>query len=342
MEPSTSSYGVIPEKNLKIWGTFQDVGAGGEKILKTAKLAHVANYDHGFVVTMTDETYCFTRAGAGGYRISKIRELSGIRVKVTGSLTGVKVRQVALPGWYKRCTVALSVGGEVHHWGSACGSSNHPWRPTSIPREHFDYQDVTSITCSAHMCVALTSKGELYQWKFGDMMPQKVFIDGSVPLKKITGTSDFIVALTVKGELHYVEIKAFSRLLANTRTSAWRAIFKDYKIEDIASCGAEHVVVVELKDSTRFAFSYCQEDYPERPFIPSFTLPSDASMDELFAKCGDTCNRTISAQIEPPPRRRVSDDICDLWENKKHADVAFSVGGKVITAHMQILACRKK
>ncbi|XP_035711352.1 RCC1 and BTB domain-containing protein 1 [Folsomia candida] len=53
-------------------------------------------------------------------------------------------------------------------------------------------------------------------------------------------------------------------------------------------------------------------------------------MDELFAKSGVTSYRTISAQIEPPPRRR------------KHADVTFSVDEKVITAHKCILAERSE
>lgn len=90
----------------------------------------------------------------------------------------------------------------------------------------------------------------------------------------------------------------------------------DAPIEDLASCGpAGNLVVVELKNNTRFTFSYCQNENLYPPHIPSFTLPSGASIDELFSKFGSTCYQTISAQIEPPPRR-MSDDICNLWQNK--------------------------
>lgn len=87
MEPPTTSFGVIPEKSLKLWSAFRNVGAAGEEILKTAKLAHAANYELGFVVTKTDETYCFfpENINPGRYvcKVSKIQELSGIRVKGT-------------------------------------------------------------------------------------------------------------------------------------------------------------------------------------------------------------------------------------------------------------------
>ncbi|XP_021958884.2 RCC1 and BTB domain-containing protein 1 [Folsomia candida] len=406
MESPTSGLGIIPEKQLKIWKIFRNVGPDGEEILKTAKLAHSADYRRGFVVTMNDETYSFFRKdslGGGVCTISKIDELSGVRVKefftgtinfaitdegrlfswfneldtnefypphhihqlgrgnyvsgikeadqrdlfcrpalVTGSLTGVKVRQIALQGWTETYTVAVSVGGEVHHWGATYGSgSEHPWIPSLIPKEHFDYQEVISVTCSDRMGVALTSKGELFQWEVGDKVPKKVF--ACYTFKKITGNSDFIFALTVTGEMQYLE-PLFPWWRRPPRTVEWMTIeFEDHKIEDIASCnGDQNVVVVELKNSKRFAFHYCEGENHEIPALPTFTLPSDASMDGLFAKYGGTSYRTISVQIEPPPRRRVKDDICDLWENKKHADVAFSVEGKVITAHKLILSGRSE
>lgn len=66
-----------------MWKIFRNVGADGEEILKTAKLAHAADSRHGFVVTMTDETYSFVceNPSAGVYKISKIPELSGVQVK---------------------------------------------------------------------------------------------------------------------------------------------------------------------------------------------------------------------------------------------------------------------
>ncbi|XP_035711351.1 uncharacterized protein LOC118436825 [Folsomia candida] len=278
MSASTSSSGVIPENKLKLWDIFRNVGADGEEILKTAKLAHVANNKEGFVVTMADDTYSSIRENPrapGVCKVSKIRELSGIRVndfftaeinfaitedgrlyswaseisrdddygedyvgheqdivnqlgryvssdaadKIAlccrpapveeGSLMRVKVRQVAFSGGITTYTVALSVGGDVHQWGSK-RNLYRPicdcWTPTLIPRERFDYQEVISVTCIEHMGVALTAKGQLYQWKLRDMMSQKVLIDGSGPLKKITGSYDLIFALTDKGDMHYLEV----------------------------------------------------------------------------------------------------------------------------------------
>lgn len=86
-------------------------------------------------------------------------------VLVTGSLTGVKIRQVALPGWNKTCTVGLSVGGDVHQWGSPQGRYRHAsgrhWMPILIPKEHYGYQEITSIACNDRAGVALTAKGEV-------------------------------------------------------------------------------------------------------------------------------------------------------------------------------------
>ncbi|XP_035702316.1 regulatory protein NPR3-like [Folsomia candida] len=191
--------------------------------------------------------------------------------------------------------------------------------------------------------VALTSKGELYQWKLRDKVPQKVL--GSVPFKKITGSCDYIFALTGEGELHYLDVDIPS---CSCGSPIIKRLFEDHKIEDIApSCsGTEDVVVVELKNRTRFVFSYCHKDDPNcypYPLFNILTLPrTDASMEELYFQYGEISYRTISAQIEPPPRRRVSDDICNLWENKKHVDVTFSVEGKSITANKCILAGRSE
>lgn len=82
MEATTSSScGVIPEDKLKIWKIFRNMGSNVKEILKTAKLAHIVSDKEGFVVTMTDETYSFLQDGDSGCKISKIPELSGIRVK---------------------------------------------------------------------------------------------------------------------------------------------------------------------------------------------------------------------------------------------------------------------
>ncbi|XP_035711353.1 RCC1 and BTB domain-containing protein 1-like [Folsomia candida] len=168
----------------------------------------------------------------------------------------------------------------------------------------------------------------------------------------IAGSYEFVFALTVKGELRYLEadLPQWRRsdvspcfILLEGNTPEWKTVFEDYKIQDIASCSG-NVAVIELANNTRFALSYCRKWNPNSPPFPIITLPSGASLDELFAKCAGKSFRTISAEIEPPPPapRRVSDDICNLWENKKHADVAFSVEGKVITAHKCILAERSE
>lgn len=84
MEPSTpSSGGVIPRSRLTNLVVFTDLEPEGEKILKSAKLAHV-NDSEGFIVTMEDETYSFSYTkGESDIKITRIPELCSARVKGT-------------------------------------------------------------------------------------------------------------------------------------------------------------------------------------------------------------------------------------------------------------------
>ncbi|OXA37546.1 RCC1 and BTB domain-containing protein 1 [Folsomia candida] len=97
--------------------------------------------------------------------------------RVLGSLAGKKVHQVALS--YKRI-MALTWGGEVHQWGGRTPL----WTPTLVPKQHFHYQQVISITCSDDVSVALTSNGELFQWELDNEVPQKIDVDPT-PFKKV-------------------------------------------------------------------------------------------------------------------------------------------------------------
>lgn len=72
---------IIPKKKLHIWKIFSDPGPEGDKILKTAKLAHAKNEKEGFVVTIADQTYYFFRDDGGGVKITRVPELCGVRVK---------------------------------------------------------------------------------------------------------------------------------------------------------------------------------------------------------------------------------------------------------------------
>ncbi|OXA45450.1 hypothetical protein Fcan01_19448 [Folsomia candida] len=155
MDSSTLSHAIIPAADkLKLWNVFRNVGAEGEEILKTAKLVHVHDKE-GFVVTNTDETYHLTP------ETTLIPELCGVRVKGTHfgkdtwcskfrsaktsikkqmeqlgrfsyfvedgctpkqvNLMKMKVRQVALQGVRKGRVVALTVRGDVYHWGTIGG-----------------------------------------------------------------------------------------------------------------------------------------------------------------------------------------------------------------------------
>ncbi|OXA45716.1 hypothetical protein Fcan01_19453 [Folsomia candida] len=91
-------------RQLKLCIVFRNVGAEGEKILKTVKLLHVHDKE-GFVVTNMDETYHFIHGGFGDAKITKIPEL-----KTT-------VRQVRGGKGARR----FNGGGDVYHWGTIGG-----------------------------------------------------------------------------------------------------------------------------------------------------------------------------------------------------------------------------
>ncbi|XP_035711217.1 uncharacterized protein LOC118436741 isoform X1 [Folsomia candida] len=113
--------------------------------------------------------------------------------------------------------------------------------------------DVISVACSDHVGVALTSKGELFQWTLGDSNARKVLDAGCVPFKKITGTFDFIFALTVKGEMHYLDENTPLWRSGLHKTPAWKTVFDDHKIEDIASfTRTENLVVIKNLPTLHF------------------------------------------------------------------------------------------
>ncbi|OXA40663.1 hypothetical protein Fcan01_24609 [Folsomia candida] len=158
MGSSTLSNVVIPaEDKLKLWTVFRNVRAGGEEILKTAKLVHVHDKE-GFVVTKTDKRIQSKAGRYENYPNSRINLLleqlpsqlrrpdsstrgavnsdtpidnqmkqlgrfsyfakDGCTPLLVVGLRKRKVRKVALQGVGKGRVVALAVGGDVYHWGT--------------------------------------------------------------------------------------------------------------------------------------------------------------------------------------------------------------------------------
>ncbi|OXA54820.1 RCC1 and BTB domain-containing protein 1 [Folsomia candida] len=365
-----SSSGIIPRDKLQIWEIFRNPGHEGEEILKTSKLAHVVDQKHGLVVTIADETYSFFR-DEGGCKITRIPNLCGVRVKeffivnigvglaiaedgslyswindffllqhldtsqisfdidphvVGGSLIGRKVQQVALAG---ERVMALTVGGDVHHWVRIRDMS---FEPILIAKKNFDYQEVISIACSDDISIALTSNGEVFQWELGNMLPQKVIV---APLRKIIGISHIIFALTVEGALYSAR---FYDPISRETKPVWTLVFENLKSHDITTSVSDDVVVVELKNNIRLAFSYrggtCD------PHILSIS-PNVTSLDDLFAEISQTTCRTIWAKSDVKPGT-VEVDIANLWGSKENSDVTFSVEGKTISAHKLVLTARSE
>lgn len=120
--------------------------------------------------------------------------------------------------------------------------------------------------------------------------------------------------------MRYLKIKHPGLISGGDTTTEWKTIFKDHKIQDMASCTwPGKVFVVELNKDARFVLS---SPLPEASHhAPSFTLPSSLSMDELFSQNGDTSYQTISAQVKT--RNKASDVLCNLWENKVDMNVDY-------------------
>ncbi|OXA42414.1 BTB/POZ domain-containing protein 8 [Folsomia candida] len=358
MEPSTpSSGGVIPRSRLTNLVVFTDLEPEGEKILKSAKLAHV-NDSEGFIVTMEDETYSFSYTkGESDIKITRIPELCSARVKefftgsinlavtedgrlyswcikflpnndrtkqlgrlvsprgeeiesagrpglVTGSLTGQKVVQVAIPGEevgnYCR-VVALTVGGEMHQWGGRAGGV-----PETISKGNVEGKEVISVVSSADQILALTADGK------------------ATHVRSEQSTSD---------EVYWLRVQDPERSVVWTRVATIPHL---PIIQDIATCWARDVLVVELKNKSRFRCRLVKQEFSIEPSLTN-------SIDEAVTDISEVTNRTIGASRagEAKPRT-LGGDIANLWRTKENADVTFSVERKTITAHKFILTCRSE
>ncbi|XP_035716763.1 uncharacterized protein LOC118432879 [Folsomia candida] len=316
---------IIPKKKLHIWKIFSDPGPEGDKILKTAKLAHAKNEKEGFVVTIADQTYYFFRDDGGGVKITRVPELCGVRVKefimgsislaltedgrlyswlcpdavsqkssiihpvaVSGSLTGKKVVQVASSDG---CVLALTSDGDVHHW---------LWQPepTLIAGEKFDNKKVISVAGNGYLKVVLTVDGELFEWKWFGSSPQKSALSTSSPVMKIAASKSTIFALTVDGMMHSWTFSASSF------TAKWDPVWlpsSNYKnVKNIATCGTEDV-------------SVCFGCYVGTAPLSAQFFTKSASLDESFAQICQTSYRTIWVAREPEREpRKVGDDIANL------------------------------
>lgn len=82
---------------------------------------------------------------------------AGRPAPVTGSLTGQKVVQVAIPGEKGGHVVALTVSGEVYEWGPPS------WVPRPMPRGSFGGKKIISVACRVDHNLALTEDGRVKQ-----------------------------------------------------------------------------------------------------------------------------------------------------------------------------------
>lgn len=126
---------------------------------------------------------------------------------------------------------------------------------------------------------------------------------------QIIGISHIIFALTVEGALYSAR---FYDPISRETKPVWTLVFENLKSHDITTSVSDDVVVVELKNNIRLAFSYrggtCD------PHILSIS-PNVTSLDDLFAEISQTTCRTIWAKSDVKPGT-VEVDIANLWGSK--------------------------
>ncbi|OXA42408.1 RCC1 and BTB domain-containing protein 1 [Folsomia candida] len=317
--------------------TLEEPDDGSSEVVKTTRIpelcgVQVKEFAIGSInlaITEDGQVYSWcSNSDPDREQVQQLGRVSGEGIRsagrpapVTGSLTGQKVVQVAIPGEKGGHVVALTVSGEVYEWGPPS------WVPRPMPRGSFGGKKIISVACRVDHNLALTEDGRLFEWGLGTFAPPHRSELCGPPVIKIVATNRTFWALTVNGNVHWWRARG-------SKMRDWTRISDLANVEDIVGCWIQDVLVVEARNKSFFGCHLAPIGWTIEPYFKN-------SIDKVLADLAQISYRTLGASMKAK-QRTLGGDIANLWRTKENSDITFTVEGKTITAHKFILTCRSE